>query len=312
MKNFFTYGKSKECASRWNEKNSKKRWFSLPLGIRGFVSILWWDPKISTSKEYIHSLLTWKKIDTIKKYKLNTISATLLRDLWNQKVINKKTISSLKWWDFSDNWNQQFSITYNCSMPKTLQWLISTLGGNKSEGSTQALITSLFENNEVKIETVPLSTQEQLMTLWNSWVFTEKDISPSKWKALSDKWNKLESKNQWFTLPLSIPTLINCLWWSIKVSQKKEYVISLLKSEKWNTVPWRNATKWDINGLWKSGQITEINLWATNYAKFAKEYNQGKSWIRLPKTIYGLITLLWWTPWTWMSKAYVKNLLEGK
>ena len=95
----------------------------------------------------------------------------------------------------------------------------------KNKSKKKEYIISLLEWREY-IE-VWLANKEELQHMWRDEEIQEENLW-RKWKEFAEIWNKSNSKQRWFILPMSINGLISHLWWDVKKESKK-HIISLLE-----------------------------------------------------------------------------------
>lgn len=79
----------------------------------------------------------------------------------------------------------------------------------------------------------PIASKNDLKDLYKKGLLPDEFFSMRKWSILAEPFNASKNNIFWygFRLPVSYPWLISALWWDIRISWKKSYVLELLYSD---------------------------------------------------------------------------------
>jgi len=304
--------KWKTFAENWNDDYSKKYNYTLPTSIKWLIWILWWDKKISTSSDYVISLLEWKEFISIQK--LPSITKLQLQEMWKNKAISKENLKNHKWRNFAANWNKEYSKKYNYILPTSISWLIWILWWNVKVSLSSDYVISLLQWKE--FIDIPSIKKHQLQEMWNNGEIYKENLKNHKWRNFAANWNKEYSKKYNYILPTSIWWLIWILWWETKTSQSSDYIISLLEWKEFISIQkLPSISKHQLQEMWKKKEISKENLSKDKWKDFAENWNKKYSKkynYTLPTSIDWLIWILWWDKKISTKSDYVISLLEWK
>jgi superfamily II DNA or RNA helicase len=295
-------------AQFFNTHKANKYKFRLPQTWTWFKNILWIQEKI-THKNDIITVLTWGELLSLRKATIEE-----LQILYNTGKLDITRLTRAKYNDFIIEFDKQYSETYGFMLQRswyefnTLLWL-------EKHKRTRKNIQTILEWKQIRVsKNIKKWNKETAIKYFKKGIIKEYFLSTRKWKAQQQE--ILEKYNIQF--PQSLEWFICLLLWSREVQKIKN---------SWKKIPRNKAIiihllLWkDIQNLIKKElatkkQLIDIkesliqNLTGRRLKNFIKE-NASNYNFRIPHSLNGIISVLWWNKSISSWAEYIIHLLNG-
>ena len=295
-------------AQFFNAHKANKYKFRLPQTWSGFKKVLWIQD-IITHKNDIITVLNWSELISLRKATLEELQV-----LYNSHKLNISSLTRARYNSYVIDFDRQYNEKNGFRLQRTWHEFNQILWLEKHQ-RTKKNIEIILEWKQIRVsKNLKIWNKQTAIKYFKKGIIKETSLSTRKWKAqqqeILSKYNiQFPQSLEWFICLLLWPREVQKIKnsWK-KIPRNKAIIVHLLL--------WKNIQSLIQKDQATKKQLIDIkdtlipNLTDKKLKSFIKETASLYSF-RIPHSLNGIISVLWWDKKISSWAEYIIHLLNG-